>query len=112
MQKPHPPVLLGAVSKAGFKRVVDYCDGWILVDPRDDTLERATLELRELCAARGRDPDSISITVFATAAVDAALVERYAAAGVHRTVVWLPLESEAAALKVMDAATPLVARYA
>jgi probable F420-dependent oxidoreductase len=112
VQAPHPPIFLGAVTKAGLKRVVDYCDGWLLVDPQDDSLERATPELRELCAAKGRDPSGISITVFATSVVDEALVERYAAAGVDRTIVWLPLESEKAAMDVMDAAAPLIARYA
>ena len=36
--------------------------------------------------------------------VDAALVERYAAAGVERTIVWLPPDSADVALQVMDAA--------
>jgi probable F420-dependent oxidoreductase len=111
VQKPHPPIYLGAVSKAGLKRVVDYCDGWLLVDPNDDSLESATRELDELCAARGRARESISMTVFATRVVDAALVERYAAAGVERTIVWLPPDSADAALGVMDAAAPLIERY-
>lgn len=112
VQKPHPPVYLGAVSKAGLARVVGWCDGWILVDPQDDTLERASRELGELCAQAGRDPREVSMTAFATQVVDAGLVERYAAAGVERTVVWLPPDSTDAALQVMDAAAPLVARYA
>ncbi|MCB1748613.1 MAG: LLM class F420-dependent oxidoreductase [Gammaproteobacteria bacterium] len=111
VQKPHPPIYLGAVSKAGLKRVVDYCDGWLLVDPNDDSLERATRELDVLCAARGRARESISMTVFATRVVDAALVERYAAAGVERTIVWLPPDSADVALQVMDAAAPLIERY-
>ena len=112
VQKPHPPIYLGAVSKAGLKRVVDFCDGWLLVDPNDDSLERAAIELDELCTARGRDPREISITVFATQSVDAALVERYAAAGVDRLNVWLPPDSPDDALRVLDAAAPLVERYA
>jgi len=112
VQRPHPPIYLGAVSKAGLKRVVDYCDGWLLVDPQDDSLERAARELDALCAARGRNPDDISITVFATQAVDEALVERYAAAGVDRVIVWLPPGSTDVAMQVMDAAAPLIPRYA
>lgn len=112
VQKPHPPVYLGAVSKAGLKRVVNWCDGWLLVDPQDDTLEQAATELETLCAERGRDPASISITAFATQEVTPQLVERYAAAGVDRTIVWLPPDSAAAAMAVMDAAVPLVERYA
>ena len=111
VQKPHPPVYLGAVSKAGLKRVVDWCDGWLLVDPQDDTLEQAARELDALCAARGRDPGEVSITAFATQTVTAELVERYAAAGVERTIVWLPPDSTANAMAVMDAAAPLVEQY-
>jgi len=112
VQKPHPPVYLGAVTKAGLKRVVEWCDGWLLVDPQDGSLERATTELAALCASRGRDPASISVTVFATSALDTALLDRYAAAGVDRVISFLPPESAAAALNAMDAMAPFVAQYA
>ena len=112
VQKPHPPVYLGAVSKAGLKRVVDWCDGWLLVDPKDDTLEQAANELETLCAERGRDPATISISAFATQALTPDLVERYAAAGVDRTIVWLTPDSADRAMSVMDAVAPLVERYA
>ena len=52
------------------------------------------------------------MTVFATQAVEPALVERYLAAGVERVLVWLPPDSRDVALQVMDAAAPLIARYA
>jgi probable F420-dependent oxidoreductase len=111
VQKPHPPVFLGAVTKAGLKRVVDWCDGWLLVDPQDGSLERAAAELQALCAARGRDPASISVTVFATSALDTALLDRYAAAGVERVISFLPPESASAALDAMDAAAQFVGQY-
>ena len=111
VQKPHPPIYLGALTGAGLRRVVNYCDGWLLVDPQDDTLERAAADLAALCKERGRDASEISVTVFATQAVDTALADRYAAAGVDRVIVWLPPDSADSALKTMDAAAPLIERY-
>ncbi|MEX2481882.1 MAG: LLM class F420-dependent oxidoreductase [Gammaproteobacteria bacterium] len=111
VQRPHPPVYLGAVTKAGLKRVVEWCDGWLLVDPMDGSLERAAAELRELCLTRERDPASISVTVFATRALDAALLDRYAAAGVERVINFLPPESADTALQAMDAAASFIGRH-
>ena len=104
-------MFLGAVSKAGLKRVVDYCDGWLLVDPQDGALERAVPELDALCAEAGRDRASISLTVFATSPLDNALLEAYASAGVDRVVSFLAPESPAAALAVMDASAKFIGRF-
>jgi probable F420-dependent oxidoreductase len=112
VQVPHPPILFGAVTKSGMKRVVENYDGWLLVDPQDDSVERASREFHELCAASGRERSSISITVFATSEVNRELLDRYAAAGVDRTIVWLPPEDPKTALAVMDAAAPYIAEYA
>jgi probable F420-dependent oxidoreductase len=111
LQRPHPPVLLGGVSSAGLKRVVDYCDGWLLVDPRDGTLQRAGEELRKRLADAGRDPASIPVTVFAFETTPKVLDE-YAAAGVARVVQFLPPDASDAALKVMDGCAPFIERYA
>lgn len=111
VQRPHPPVFLGAVSKAGLKRVVAYCDGWLLVDPRDGALERAVPELEALCAEAGRTRDSISLTVFATSPLDEALLDAYARAGVDRVISFLAPETADAALAVMDASAKFIGRY-
>ncbi len=111
VQRPHPPVFLGAVSKAGLKRVVAYCDGWLLVDPRDGALDRAVPELEALCAETGRARESVSLTVFATSPLDCALLDAYAAAGVDRVVSFLAPETPADALAVMDASAPFIERY-
>jgi probable F420-dependent oxidoreductase len=112
VQKPHPPVFLGAVSKAGLLRVVEQYDGWILVDPMNGTLERALAELEALCAERGRDRRSVAVTVFTPVDFEAGLLERYAAAGADRVVCFLPPESERAALTALDAAAKHVTAYA
>ena len=112
VQDPHPPIYFGAVTKAGIKRVVENYDGWLLVDPQDDSLEQATQEFKRVCEECGRDPKSVSVTVFATSEVNRELVDRYDDAGVERTIVWLPPEGEAATMAVIDAAASLVDEYA
>ena len=64
VQKPHPPILLGGAAKNVLKRVVDHADGWLpnRITPAD--LEKARNELNRLSADAGRDPKSISITVY------------------------------------------------
>jgi len=61
VQKPYPPLLLGVVNPA--TRHIDYLDGWF---PPRMPLERF-LEMREQLArrleTRGRDPESVRITV-------------------------------------------------
>ena len=111
LQRPHPPVFLGAVSKAGLKRVVAYCDGWLLVDPQDGALERAVPELDALCAEAGRKRESISLTVFATSPLDSTLLDAYASAGVDRVVSFLAPDSAAEALAIMDASATFIGRY-
>ncbi len=111
VQKPYPPILLGAVSKAGLKRVVNYCDGWMLVDPQDGSLERARIELDELCAEKGRDPATISISVYATSDLSNELLDNYAAAGVDRVISFLPPDSANEALATMDACAKFIPQY-
>ena len=111
VQRPHPQVLLGAVSGAGLQRVVDYCDGWLLVDPRGGTLQKAQQELRERCDKAGRNPASIAITVFLAMEMSSEILDEYQAAGVTRVVQFLPPDTHAEAMTVMDATAQFIDRY-
>jgi len=51
-------------------------------------LERIDL-LRQMATEAGRDPDSISVTIYGCP-IDAEVIDRYRAAGVDRVVFWLP----------------------
>ena len=85
-QRPHPPVLIGSKARRVFERVVEYGDGWfpIRVTPEDVRQGRATLN--ELAEKSGRDPRSLSITVFGLPA-DPNQIRRFEDAGADRTVV-------------------------
>ena len=111
VQRPHPPVLLGAVSGAGLQRVVDYCDGWLLVDPRGGALQKAKAELQERCDKVGRDPESIPITVFLAMEMTREILDEYQAAGVARVVQFLPPDTHDEAMAVMDGVASFIDMY-
>jgi probable F420-dependent oxidoreductase len=102
VQKPHPPVLLGGESIHTLRRVVEFCDGWF---PRGragvDTILSQTEELRRLAKTAGRDPKSLSISVFG-GKVDPPVLDRYRAAGIDRVLIPLPSEGRDKILPLLD----------
>jgi probable F420-dependent oxidoreductase len=65
MQKPHPPILLGAYTPKTFPRIVNYADGWIPIAgfvPLEQQ-EQAINALRESARKANRDPSDIRIVV-------------------------------------------------
>src|SRR5262249_47448148 len=104
LQKPHPPILMGGDGPRTFDRVVELCDGWIPIGQRVEDLTGKIAQLRQHAEAKGRDPRSISISVFGARAERAALAE-LAKAGVERAIVMLPPAGR-------DVVMPLLDRYA
>ena len=64
VQKPGPPILLGAHGTKGRERVVRTYDGWCPVVGKPETFKRDIAELKKIAAERGRNPDSLQITGF------------------------------------------------
>ena len=65
VQKPHPPILLGAYSPKAFPRIVNYADGWIPIAgsvPLEQQ-EQAISGLREAARKANKDPSNIRIFV-------------------------------------------------
>ena len=104
VQRPHPPIVLGGHGPLALKRVVDYCDGWIPIGVRAGDLKASIAELRRLATEKGRDPGSISISVYG-APGDPDTLRQLAAMGIDRAVFALPAKSR-------DAVLPLLDRYA
>ena len=101
MQKPHPPILLGGHTAKTLQRVVDYCDGWMPIGARAGDLIAGIKELRGLAEAKGRDPRTISVSVFG-APPDEPAIRRYSDAGVERVVFGLPSAPRDTVLPMMD----------
>lgn len=110
LQKPHPPVFLGGESDHTLKRVVEFCDGWF-PRPRSGWEPGTAVErLRRAAEAAGRDPKSLSITVFA-APSDAAKLATYREAGIDRVLLEVPDLGRDAALRVLDEKAKLLAAH-
>jgi probable F420-dependent oxidoreductase len=107
VQKPHPPILLGGGWPQGARRAIRYGDGWMPLDGRDVDWNTALPGFRQLLAESGRDPASVSLSVFAMGAKpDRAKMLRDA--GVGRGVLTLPSEGRDTILPLLDNATALV----
>jgi alkanesulfonate monooxygenase SsuD/methylene tetrahydromethanopterin reductase-like flavin-dependent oxidoreductase (luciferase family) len=107
VQKPHPPVLIGASTKFAVERVAEYGDGWMPGFGTCDFAQRLA-QLDAACAKRGRKRESLDLTVFA-APPKAAELEKLADLGFERAVLPLPTQDEAKILARLDGYTSLVA---
>ena len=58
-KQPHPPILVGARGKRPFRRVAEYCDGWIPNAPREmdglKSIESDWAEINRLWKEYGRE---------------------------------------------------------
>src|SRR5213078_1370082 len=107
-QKPHPPILLGGETDHTVRRVVELCDGWFPRPRAGWEPKSAVARLRQAATAAGRDPATLSITVF-NAPADGAALAPYREAGIARVLLEVPDLSRDDILRRLDKNTPLVA---
>ena len=110
VQTPHPPIIMGGDGPTTFDRVIEYCDGWMPIGgrpARGPSLPEKIALLRRQAAEAGRDPASISITVFG-ARPDQDTVDRMEAAGVERLIFELPAADRETALPLIDQYAKLI----
>ena len=108
VQKPHPPILLGGESEHSFRRIVEFCDGWL---PRGrvglEAIVKGRADLDRLAEKASRDPRTISATVYA-AEPDAGALARYRAARIDRALFALPSKGRDETLALLDKLAPLL----
>jgi probable F420-dependent oxidoreductase len=107
VQKPHPPVLLGGHGTKALERVVRYCDGWMPISLRAGDLKKEIGELRAIAEKAGRDPRSISISVF-WAQPDRETIDAYEEMGAERVILALPPAPAEKVLPILDHHSKLV----
>ena len=107
VQKPHPPVLLGGESAYTLQRVVDFCEGWFPRGRHADAILPGLADLRARATKAGRDPKTISTSVFA-AKPERATLDTYTAAGITRSIFRLPSEGRDAVLPLLDQYAKLI----
>ncbi len=85
-QQPHPPIIIGGMARNVLRRVVSHADGWLPNRVTPAEVEDSRRRLDAMAAEVGRDPKSITISVYGQPA-DGDLVRSYLNAGADRVVV-------------------------
>ena len=104
-----PPILLGGESDHTLRRVIEYCDGWFPRAMRGFNGQEAKDRLHRLATSKGRDPATVSVSVFGAPA-DAATLAGYAKLGFQRALLGVPDASRDEILRTLDKWAPLVAQ--
>ena len=63
-QDPHPPIIIGGMDKNVLRRVIAHADGWMPNRVTAAEVEESRSKLDAMAAEAGRDPKSITITVY------------------------------------------------
>jgi len=106
-QRPHPPIYLGGETDHTLKRVVEFCDGWFPRPRSGWEPKSAVVRLREAAEKAGRDPATLTITVFGAPA-DAAALATYREAGIQRVLLEVVDAKRDVVLPLLDKLAPLV----
>ncbi len=108
VQKPHPPIVMGAASSWGRERVARYCDGWVPLPMQMKNIDSEMADLNARLAQHGRKPGDIEISFF-WAPEDADELKHYQDLGVHRAILGCPADSRDATLTLLDKHAALMA---
>jgi len=108
LQKPHPPIILGGETDYTLRRVVEYCDGWFPRPGRGYEIKEQLARLHRMAEEEGRDPKTLSTSVF-RAPPEKGTLREYEEAGIDRAVLEIPDESPDEILRVLDRYQPLLA---
>ncbi len=88
-QKPHPPVLLGGNARNVLQRIARWGDGWLPIRVSAAQIDDSRKILDTLAAERGRDPESMTISIFGQPTdTTRRQVEDFLNAGAVRVSVW------------------------
>lgn len=104
VQKQLPVVMGGAAGPKTAAHVAEFCDGWMPIGGAYD-FDGGWAEITKACAAIGRDPSSIDISMFYAAGFEPDQLKEHGDKGAIRGI--LPLPSEGA-----DVILPLLDDYA
>jgi probable F420-dependent oxidoreductase len=101
VQRPHPPIVLGGHGPKALARVVDYCDGWIPIGVIAGDVAAEVGKLYALAREKGRDPRTLSVSVYGAPA-DADALRQLRDAGVTRAIFALPPAGPEKVLPLLD----------
>jgi len=108
VQKPHPPIIMGAASPWGRERVARYCDGWVPLPAQMKNIGAELEDLEARLVRHGRKLSDIEISFF-WAPTEVDQLKRYRDLGVHRVILACPADSNDATLRLLDSHAALMA---
>ena len=85
-QQPHPPIIIGGMARNVLRRIVAHSDGWLPNRVTPAEVEDSRKRIDAMAEEAGRDPKSITISVYGQPA-DGDVVRSYLNAGADRVVV-------------------------
>ena len=114
VQKPYPPILLGAHDpKYAVKRVAEYADGWCPGNLSPEQAKESIPEIKRLAKGAGRDPDSLEFSTLLMAQDGGPTLETmkaYEEAGVSRLVVLAWEAASSSGVEAVKSLAPIVER--
>ena len=112
VQKPTPPILLGAHDiRYAPKRVARFADGWCPANLTPDQAKETVPEIRRLAQEAGRNPDDLEFSVILLAqngGPDIDTMKRYQEAGVTRLIVIAQGSEAGSGVEAVKRLTPVV----
>jgi alkanesulfonate monooxygenase SsuD/methylene tetrahydromethanopterin reductase-like flavin-dependent oxidoreductase (luciferase family) len=106
-QRPLPVLVGGAPSRVVFEHVAEFGAGWIPVGGHD--MSDAVARLRDRVTLAGRDPGSLEVIPFTSAATDPAKVDALQRAGATEIAFGISAENEAHSRRALDRVAAFVA---
>jgi probable F420-dependent oxidoreductase len=111
VQRPLPVLLGGAPGPRVFGEIADYGHGWIPLG--GSGLAAAVTELRDTVAAAGRDPDSLEIVPFSSAAgLTPTKLDRFERAGATEVVFEIGVTDRSGVLAQLDGLAAVIGERA
>ena len=114
VQKPYPPILLGAHDpKYAVKRVAQYADGWCPGNLSPEQAAESIPEIKRLAREAGRDPDSLEFSTLLMAQGDGPTLDTmraYEDAGLSRLVVLAWAAATSSGVEAVKSLAPIVER--
>ena len=103
VQKPYPPILMGGAGPHARQRAVDFDGHWIPIGGRaySEPIAESMADFRARAEKAGRDPATLTVTIFGVAP-DEARLATLRDAGVTRAVFFVPSATRDVVLPLLD----------
>jgi probable F420-dependent oxidoreductase len=103
VQKPYPPILMGGAGPHARQRAVDFDGHWIPIGGRaySEPIAESMADFRARAEKAGRDPATLTVTIFGVAP-DEARLAALRDAGVTRAVFFVPSTTRDVVLPLLD----------